>query len=117
SPGFFETMPKTPDADELWAYCRPFDPQILTGLPRGDWAAKQKRRWVAHHLGADVPVITCLAREKCVYAQPGDVLVDDRPRWAHLWEERGGIFVLHTSAAASIEALRELGFVHPTPSR
>ncbi|MGE3962433.1 MAG: hypothetical protein AB7F65_12200 [Dehalococcoidia bacterium] len=110
TPGFFEHMPKTPDADELWAFCQPFDPQILTGLPRGDWAAEQKRRWVARHLGADVPVITCLAREKCVYAAPGDVLVDDRTRYAHLWEAQGGIFVPHTSAAASIAALRELGF-------
>src|SRR5690606_10111653 len=110
--GFFETMPKMPDADELWEYCRPFAPHILTGLPRGDWAEAQKRRWVRRHLGPHVPVTACLARDQCEVASPGDVLVDDTPKWAHLWEAQGGIFVRHTSAARSIEALRALGFVH-----
>ncbi len=109
-PSFFETMPKMPDADELWAFSRPFRPHILTGLPRGDWAEAQKRRWVAQHLGEDVPVTTCVARDKCEYASPGDVLVDDTTRWEHLWVARGGIFVRHTSAAESIEALRGLGY-------
>ena len=39
TPGFFETMPKMPDADDLWAFCAPFEPTIITGLPRGRWAA------------------------------------------------------------------------------
>lgn len=110
TPGFFETMPKTPDADELWAHCEPFAPHILTGLPRGDWAEAQKRRWVRRHFGEHVAVTTCMARDKCRYASPGDVLVDDTTRYAHLWEAQGGIFVRHTSAAASIEALRRLGY-------
>lgn len=111
TPGFFETMPKTGDADQLWSYCRPFNPHILTGLPRGDWAEAQKRRWVRRYLGAEVPVTTCMSREKCEYASPGDVLVDDTTTYAHLWVARGGIFVPHTSATESIKALRELGFV------
>ena len=110
TPGFFETMPKTPDADELWAFCAPFEPTIITGLPRGRWAAPQKRAWVRAHLGAQVPVITCMAREKSTYASPGDVLVDDNTRFAHLWRQRGGVFVRHSSAVGSIEVLRRLGF-------
>jgi len=110
APGFFEAMPKMPDADELWAFCQPFRPHILTGLPRGDWAEVQKRRWVEAHLGGHVPVTTCMARDKCDYAAPGDVLVDDTTRYEHRWVARGGIFVRHTSAAASIEALRALGY-------
>ncbi len=109
APGFFERMPKMPDADELWAFCEPFKPHILTGLPRGRWAAAQKRAWVSAHLGPDVPVITCMAREKSAHASPGDVLVDDNTRFARLWRERGGVFVRHSSAAASIEELRALG--------
>lgn len=109
-PDFFETMPKVPDADWLWAYCEPFRPHILTGLPRGDWAEAQKRRWVARHLGERVPITTCMARDKREYAAPGDVLVDDTTKYAHLWEAQGGIFVHHTSAVSSIEALRALGY-------
>ncbi len=116
TPDFFETMPMTPDAPELWAYCRAFEPQILTGLPRGKWAAKQKRRWVARHLGPEVPVITCMSREKCLYAAPGDVLVDDSTRNAHLWESRGGVFVRHSSAANTIQRLRALGYRPPRQS-
>lgn len=112
TPGFFETMPLMPDALELWDFCRPFRPQILTGLPRGRWAEKQKRRWVAAHLGPDVPVITCLSRNKCDFANPGDVLVDDTTKYAHLWEARGGRFIRHTSASESIAQLQRLGYEH-----
>ena len=38
----------------------------------------------------------------------GDVLIDDRAKYRHLWEEAGGIFIHHTSASSSIEALRQL---------
>lgn len=111
TPGFFETMPLMPDALDLWDYCRPFKPRILTGLPRGSWAEGQKRRWVARHFGPDVEVFTCMSRNKCDYASPGDVLVDDTTKYAHLWEARGATFVHHRSAAETIERLRELGFV------
>ena len=113
TPGFYENLPLIPDAMELWDFCRPFRPTILTGLPRGNWAEPQKRRWVARHLGEDVEVITCMARDKCAYTTPGAVLVDDTTKFAHLWVERGGVFVHHTSAAASINELERLGFDEP----
>ena len=110
SPDFFGTVPMMADGMELWEFCRPFHPTILTGLPRGKWAEPQKRRWVAAHFGSDVPVITCMSRDKCNFAEPGSVLVDDRTEYAHLWEARGGIFVTHVSADATIATLRQLGF-------
>ncbi|MCC7364711.1 MAG: hypothetical protein IT303_10090 [Dehalococcoidia bacterium] len=110
TPGFFESMPKTPDADELWAFCEPHEPTILTGLPRGTWAGPQKRTWVARHFGVEVPVITCMARDKWSFATPGAVLVDDTTKFAHLWEQTGGVFVQHTSARETIAVLRTLGF-------
>lgn len=108
--GFFETMPLMADGLDLWEFARPFEPTILTGLPRGNWADAQKRRWVAKHLGSDVPVITCMSRDKGAYATPGAVLVDDTPRYADRWEQQGGVFVLHRSAADSIRELEALGF-------
>ncbi len=112
-PAFFETLEFMHDAQTLWAWCEPFRPTILTGLPRGSWAPEQKRRWVARMLGAHVPVITCMTRDKARYSGPGHVLVDDRASTAAAWEAEGGVFVLHQSAARSIEALRELGFRRP----
>lgn len=109
-PDFFGTLEFMHDAQELWASCAPHRPTILTGLPLGSWAPAQKTRWVARMLGADVPVITCMARDKARYGGPGTVLVDDRAKARAPWEAAGGTFILHTSAADSIAALAALGF-------
>jgi hypothetical protein len=109
-PNFFGSLDPTHDAAELWAFAGPYRPRIITGSPRGTWAAPQKRAWVARVLGADVHVTVCAARDKGRHARPGDVLVDDMAKNAAGWRAGGGVFVLHTSAAASIAALREMGF-------
>src|SRR5919199_6461542 len=107
---FFETLEMMHDAEALWRFCAPLRPTILTGLPLGAWAPEQKRRWVARMLGAHVPVITCMSREKPRWSGPGHVLVDDRASAREGWEKKGGRFVLHRSAAESIAALKALGF-------
>jgi hypothetical protein len=107
---FFGTLEMMADARELWEFCAPHDPVILTGLPLGKWAEPQKRRWVGNMLGEKVRVITCMTRDKPRHSGPGKVLVDDREKTRAGWEERGGTFILHKSAADSIAALRKLGF-------
>jgi len=109
-PDFYGTLDMMADAQDLWAFCAPFGPTILTGLPMGRWAEPQKRAWVARVLGAHVPVVACLSREKHNWSRPGHVLVDDRIDLRDRWEAAGGTFVHHTTAAASIAALRALGF-------
>lgn len=110
APGFFEGLEPLPDAMDLYRAVEHLRPVILTGLPRGAWAEPQKRRWAARHFPG-VEVITTSAALKREHCRPGDVLVDDRDKYRHLWEEAGGIFVHHRSAAGSIEALREHGFL------
>lgn len=107
---FFGTLEFMHDAQELWAFCAPHRPTILTGLPLGSWAPEQKTRWVARMLGADVPVITCMARDKARYASPGAILVDDREKAQAPWEAAGGHFILHRTAADSITELAKLGY-------
>lgn len=109
APDFYGTLGLMTDAEALWKFCEPHQPTILTGLPLGSWAPEQKRRWVARVLGAHVPVITCMSRDKANYAGSGHILIDDRASARPAWEAAGGIFVHHTSAATSINALRELG--------
>jgi hypothetical protein len=110
--GFYASMPKMKDADELWEFCTSRTrPTIITGCPatgRAE-AERDKRACVARHFGRSVPVITCFSREKSQYAHPGDILVDDWEKYRDLWVERGGLWVTHTSAATTIERLRELG--------
>ncbi|OJW26400.1 MAG: hypothetical protein BGO51_13810 [Rhodospirillales bacterium 69-11] len=107
---FFGTLEFMADARELWAFCRPHTPTILTGLPLGSWAPTQKARWVSRMLGGEVPLITCLTRNKPRYSGPGHVLVDDRAAAREGWERKGGIFVHHVTAAQSIDALLRIGF-------
>lgn len=109
---FFATLEMMIGARDLWDYCRPFKPTILTGIPRGAWAAPQKRRWVAAVLGENVEVITCLSAEKHRWSGPGHVLVDDREKQRAAWEGAGGHFILHRTPGESIQALKAAGWDH-----
>ncbi len=105
APEFYATLPMMPDALELYEGVRHTNPVILTGCPRGGWAERQKERWAAEHFPG-VPIITCMARNKRDHSRPGDVLVDDTLKHRHLWEEVGGVFIHHRSAAESLAELR-----------
>jgi hypothetical protein len=108
-PDFFGGLALLPDALQLFDAVKHLDPIILTGLPGGDWAEPQKRRWAARHFPG-VPMIATSAALKREHCHPGDALVDDWDRYRDLWEDAGGIFIHHRSAAASIAALRAHGF-------
>lgn len=106
---FYFDMPMMSDAMDLWRGANALHPRpaILTGVSHSyPEAEHDKRAWVAKHLGPDVPVFTSLSKDKRTHGKPGDILVDDWFRYQHLWEEMGGIFILHTSAADSLERLK-----------
>lgn len=105
APDFYFGLPLMNDAMELFEAVRHLNPIILTGLPRGNWAADQKVRWAAHYFPG-TKIITTMARDKRDHAREGDVLVDDQTRHRGLWEQAGGIFVHHRSARQSIEDLK-----------
>ena len=106
APDFYGTLPLMPDAMELFEAVRHLDPVILTGLPMGKWAAPQKLRWAERHFPG-TRIITTMARDKRDHCTHGDVLVDDTEKHGHLWEGAGGIFILHRSAAESLQRLAE----------
>jgi hypothetical protein len=105
APDFYFSLPLMPDAMRLYDAVKHLDPVILTGLPRGNWAADQKVRWAAQHFPG-VRIITTMARDKRDHAKEGDVLVDDQLRHRDRWEEVGGIFIHHKDAESSIEELK-----------
>jgi hypothetical protein len=105
APDFYFGLPLLPDAMRLFDAVKHLDPIILTGLPIGNWAAEQKVRWATRYFPG-TRIITTMARDKRDHARPGDVLVDDQLRHAHLWEEVGGIFVHHRSADETLERLK-----------
>lgn len=107
---FYRTLPKMADADDLmagvWRYTR--EPRILTGVPSSmPQVPMHKRTWAAEHYPG-VQVITCFAREKANYCQPGDILIDDRPQYKGKWIDKGGLFITHTSAEASLAELHRV---------
>ncbi len=106
---FFDRLPLMPDARELWGAVAHLGPVILTGLPRGGWAAPQKLRWAARHF-PDARVITTMARAKREHMEaPGDVLVDELPKHRSLWEGAGGVFVHHRNVGSTLGELEALG--------
>ncbi|HET7708515.1 MAG TPA: hypothetical protein VFK50_03155 [Sphingomicrobium sp.] len=110
APDFYATLPQMPDAQLLFEAVKHLHPTILTGLPLGNWAAPQKVRWAAQHF-PDVPIITCMARDKHKHMHPGDVLVDDRENHRAAYEAHGVVFIHHRNARDSI---RQLAAVFPS---
>lgn len=106
APDFYFGLPLLEGADLLFEAVKHLDPIILTGLPRGGWAADQKVRWAAKHFPG-TRIITTLARDKRRHAKSGDVLVDDQIKHAHLWEEMGGVFIHHRGVDETLERLGE----------
>ena len=111
--GFYLDLPPMPDYALLWNAVKRNKPTILSGIPKSiPEAAAHKRAWVDKYLGSEVPLITCWAKDKWRYCNPGDVIVDDYERYKASWELAGGIWVTHVSAESSLEQLRILGLVH-----
>ncbi len=76
------------------------DAVVLTALPStgAEDTDRQKREWCENHLGEEVVVVTCKTKEKPLYCQPGDILIDDRTVNREAWEAAGGYFIWHKDA-------------------
>lgn len=106
TPGFYAALPPMPDLEILWLGLMPFSPIVLTGLPSSvEEALDNKKAWLHKYLGPSVPVIGCRSVEKCLHAQPGDVLIDDWEKYKQLWLNRGGYWITHVSAVESLRLL------------
>ncbi|CAM9180482.1 unnamed protein product [Discosporangium mesarthrocarpum] len=115
APGFYSNLEWMNDGRELWEGIRGLQPTILTGVPMGKWAEPQKRAWCSDELGGDVPVITCMSRDKHKYCHsPGCILIDDRGSLRVDWESQGGLFIHHTSTRQSLKELEAI--LSPKPA-
>ena len=110
APNFYGSLHEMPDARILFDAVKHLKPTILTGLPLGNWAAPQKIEWAAEHFPG-VPIVTCLAQDKHLHMDPGEVLVDDREKHRAAYEQAGVVFVRHKNAA---DTLRQLAKIFPS---
>ena len=107
---FYGALPEMLDARVLFDAVEHLKPTILTGLPLGNWAARQKVEWAAQHFPG-VPIITCMAADKHLHMHPGDVLVDDREKHRSAYEAAGVVFVHHRNAE---DSLKQLAKIYPS---
>lgn len=108
---FFFNMPLKDDARQLLAGL-PIDPIILTACPRSNYqkVARQKKRWVAHHLGHYLTVLPVIGghNKPMFMHKPGDILIDDYGKNCRAWKDEGGRAIKHETAEDTLRQLKEI---------
>jgi len=110
-PDFYDNLPLMPGAEEYWAMIEGLDPTVLTGAPTAghEAACAAKRRAIARHFGAHVPVITCYSRDKPLHMKnPGDVILDDQQKNVDKWIASGGVGILYRDPHQAVGELRKV---------
>jgi 5'(3')-deoxyribonucleotidase len=106
---YWVNLPWMPDGQILWNYIKPYSPYILTA-PSLDPGSKQgKREWVAREVPGAKNIYFRKAELKPTFAGKNKILIDDRKDTVDAWTANGGIGIYHTSAANTINQLKDLG--------
>ena len=98
-----------PDGQQLWDYIKKYNPFILTAPTFNPESKEGKRVWVTKHLDNVRKLYFKSASTKAEYSRKNRILIDDRAATVDDWNARGGIGILHTSAANTIKQLKQLG--------
>lgn len=106
--GFWVGMPWMSDGLEYWNYIKQYNPTLLSAPSKDESSRLGKRLWVKNNIPG-TKLILAYAQDKQKYAAPNHILIDDRPSNIEQWRSQGGIGILHTSAANTIQQLKELG--------
>ncbi len=116
NPHLYRDLEKTPYADLLVNTCQQICREkgwqllFLTAVPNKNdmhWAFYDKVLWAQKYF-PDVPVhFGPFSKDKHVHAQPGDILIDDRPSNIREWSVAGGIGIYHTDIENTLEELAD----------
>jgi hypothetical protein len=105
---FWITLKWMSDGKQLWSYIKKYDPILLSAPSREESSRLGKRVWVKRELPG-VKLILKSASQKQQYASPTSILIDDRQKNIDQWNAAGGVGILHTSTANTINQLKQLG--------
>ncbi len=105
---FWVGMPWMSDGERYWDYIKDYDTQLLSSPSRSNTSRLGKRLWVRNNMPG-VKLTLAQAYLKKNYAAPNHILIDDRKSNIDEWRAEGGIGILHTSAADTIQQLKKLG--------
>ena len=97
------------DGQQLWDYIKKYNPFILTAPTFNPESKEGKRVWVTKHLDNVRKLYFKSSSTKAEYSRKNHILIDDRAATVDDWNARGGIGILHTSAANTIKQLKQLG--------
>ena len=96
------------DGKQLWNYIKPYNPQLLSAPSRDESSKIGKFVWVKRNVPG-TKLILRSAERKQEFATPNSILIDDRADNIQRWKDAGGVGILHTSAADTIQQLKDLG--------
>lgn len=104
----FRNLPPMSDMHQLWEGIKGYRPIILTGVSKtASNSFPMKQAWIHDHLGPGIPVIGCQSKDKSLYCETGDVMIDDWNKYRHYWWGKEGFWITHTSAQSSIDQLNQ----------
>lgn len=115
-PDFWPSVRPMADAHELWSYCRPHHPHVLTAVLREakypNWVELCKQQAILQLFDPTFPIgdhfHLCLKEEKRLWARKDHILVDDNYDNCKDWHEHGGTAILHKDAKTTIAQLKEI---------
>ena len=105
---FWVGMDWMSDGKEYWDYIKKYNPMLLSAPSRRNESRLGKRIWAKRNMPG-TKVILAYAENKKNYANANSILIDDMQKNIDQWRAAGGIGILHTSAASTIEQLKKLG--------
>jgi hypothetical protein len=105
---FWVGMDWMSDGKQLWNYIKEYNPTLLSSPSRSNYSRMGKRIWRKRNLPS-TKLILARAANKQNYADPNSILIDDRESNIDQWVKAGGIGILHTDTASTINKLKELG--------
>jgi hypothetical protein len=118
---YWADLKPMPDKEKLWNFISPFNPYVLTApsvdfnLPfeerynlEKNQSMQGKTEWADKYLSNMRKLYFRSAGRKSDFAGPNKILIDDREDTIDSWNANGGIGILHTSAASTIDALNEI---------
>lgn len=120
---YWANMPWKEDGKELWDYIKKYNPTILSAPSKDDSSKIGKKMWCEKNIklpnydiqtkakhGWDGTSKIVLNSDKWRYCEgPHDILIDDTAKKINAWVNAGGTGILHTSAAKTIQELKNLG--------
>ena len=107
---YWRDLEWTPDGKKLWSHIAPYNPYILTS-PMGKGSEIGKQEWIDKNLNPPPPEKIFMHHDKYTRATTNgkpNILIDDFSKNTIPWKDAGGIAILHTSTAKTIQELEEI---------